>query len=129
MKAGPAIYGILSGNAGVTALVSTRIFPDVAAQGTAFPFVVYNLQEITPNDTKSGVSTLDEERYDIIAVSTSYSEVISISEVCRTALDRYSGTVNSITVQSIQFTDFNTDFDSDNEVYIAVMENIIRVKR
>lgn len=129
MKAGPAIYGILSANAGVSALVSTRIFPDVAAQGTAFPFVVYNLQEITPSDTKSGVSTLDEERYDIISVSTSYTEVISISEACRTALDRYSGTVNSVTVQSIQFTDFNTDFDADNEVYIAVLEIIIRVKR
>jgi len=129
MKCGKAIFGILSNNAGVTAICSTRIFPDVAAQGTAFPFAVYNLTRIAPSDTKSGVSLLDEERYDINCVSATYSEVIALSEAVRTALDRYSGTINGVDVQSIQFTDFETDFDDTNEVYVAVVEIIIRVKR
>lgn len=129
MKCGKAIFGILSVDAGVTAICSTRIFPDVAAQGTSFPFAVYNITRLAPSDTKSGVSTLDEERYDINCVSATYSEAIALSEAIRTALDRYSGTVSGVEVQSIQFTDFETDFDVANEVYIAVIEIIIRVKR
>lgn len=129
MKAGKAIYGILSANAGVTAICSTRIFPDVAAQGSEFPFVVYNITRLAASDTKSGVSTLDEERYDLNCVSSSYAQAIGLSEAVRGALDRYSGTVNGVAVQSIQFTDFETNFDDDNDVYVAVVEVVIRVKR
>jgi hypothetical protein len=129
MKAGKAIYGILSANAGVTAICSTRIYPDVAAQGSEFPFVVYNITRLAASDTKSGVSTLDEERYDINCVSSSYAQAIGLSEAVRGALDRYSGTVNGVAVQSIQFTDFETSFDDDNDVYVAVVEVVIRVKR
>jgi len=129
MKAGKAIYGILSTNAGVKAICSTRIFPDVAAQGSPFPFVVYNITRLAPSDTKSGVSTLDEERYDINCVSGLYSEAIALSDAVRGALDRYSGVVNGVNVQSIQFTDFETNFDDDNDVYVAVVEVVIRVQR
>lgn len=129
MKAGKAIYGILSANAGVTAICSTRIYPDVAAQGSEFPFVVYNLTRLAASDTKSGVSTLDEERYDLNCVSSSYAQAIGLSEAVRGALDRYSGTVNGVNIQSIQFTDFETNFDDDNDVYVAVVEVVIRVQR
>ena len=129
MNSGKAIFGILSADAGVSAIVSTRIYPDIAAQGTALPFVVYNLTRLVPSDTKSGVSQLDEERYDLTCVSDLYSESISLSEDVRTALDRYNGVVNGVNVQSIQFTDFETDFNDANEVYIATVEIVIRVKR
>lgn len=129
MKAGKAIYGILSANAGVTAICSTRIYPDVAAQGSEFPFVVYNITRLAASDTKSGVSTLDEERYDLNCVSSSYAQAIGLSEAVRGALDRYSGTVNGVNIQSVQFTDFETNFDDDNDVYVAVVEVVIRVQR
>ena len=62
-------------------------------------------------------------------MSSLYSEAIALSEAVRGALDRYSGIVNGVNVQSIQFTDFETNFDDDNDVYVAVVEVVIRVKR
>ena len=59
MLIGKAIYNILANDSDVSALVSTRIFPNVAAQKTAFPFIVYQTTGVDPNDTKDGVSTLD----------------------------------------------------------------------
>ena len=129
MNEGKAIYTILTENAGVSAVVGTRVYPQVAAQGAAFPFVVYVLQDNTPSDTKSGVSTLDEIRYDIVAAAETYSALSSLTERIRLALDRYSGTVSGIVVDSIQFTELDVDNDPATETFVSSSEYILRIKR
>jgi len=93
MNEGKAIYSILTNDSDVSAIIGTKVYPQIAAQGAAFPFVVYVLQDNSPSDTKSGVSTLDEVRYDIVAAAETYSELTDLTEKVRTALDRYTGTV------------------------------------
>jgi hypothetical protein len=129
MNEGKAIYTILTEDAGVSAVVGTRVYPQVAAQGAAFPFVVYVLQDNTPSDTKSGVSTLDEIRYDIVAAAETYSALSSLTERIRLALDRYSGTVSGIVVDSIQFTELDVDNDPATETFVSSSEYILRIKR
>ena len=129
MNEGRAIYTILTEDAGVSAVVGTRVYPQVAAQGAAFPFVVYVLQDNTPSDTKSGVSTLDEIRYDIVAAAETYSALSSLTERIRLALDRYSGTVSGIGVDSIQFTELDVDNDPATETFVSSSEYILRIKR
>lgn len=129
MNEGKAIYSILTTDSAVSAIVSTRVYPQIAAQGAAFPFVVYVINDITPSDTKSGVSTLDEVRYEILAVAETYAESADLNEKIRTALDRYTGTVAGVVIDSIQFTELDTDYDIASETYIANSEYIIRVKR
>ena len=119
MNEGRAIYTILTENAGVSAVVGSRVYPQVAAQGAAFPFVVYVLQDNTHSDTKSGVSTLDEIRYDIVAAAETYSELSSLTERIRLALDRYTGTVSGIVVDSIQFTELDVDNDPATETFVS----------
>ena len=63
MNAGKAVYGILSANSGVTDIVGTNIFPEIAEQETAVPFIVYQLQSVDPDDTHDGPSKLDEVRF------------------------------------------------------------------
>ncbi len=46
MTEGKAIYSILTSNSAVNALVSGRVYPQIAAQGAAFPFVVYLLTNV-----------------------------------------------------------------------------------
>lgn len=41
MSAESTLYGILSGNAGVTALVGTRIYPDLVPENVATPYIGY----------------------------------------------------------------------------------------
>lgn len=129
MNEGRAIYTILTEDAGVSAVVGTRVYPQVAAQGAAFPFVVYVLQDNTPSDTKSGVSTLDEIRYDIVAAAETYTALSSLTERIRLALDRYSGTVSGIVVDSIQFTELDVDNDPATETFVSSSEYILRIKR
>ena len=129
MTEGKAIYSILTSTSAVSAIVGTRIYPQIAAQGAAFPFVVYVLQDTSPSDTKSGVSTLDEVRYDIVVASETYAEASDLTNKIRTALDRYTGTVESVVIDSIQFIDLDADNDPGTETYVTSSEYIIRVKR
>ena len=129
MNEGRAIYTILTEDAGVSAVVGSRVYPQVAAQGAAFPFVVYVLQDITPSDTKSGVSTLDEIRYDIVAAAETYSALSSLTERIRLALDRYTGDLGGIEIDSIQFTELDVDNDPATETFVSSSEYILRVKR
>lgn len=129
MNEGKAIYTILTENAGVSAAVGTRVYPQVAAQGAAFPFVVYVLQDNTPSDTKSGASTLDEIRYDIVAAAETYSALSSLTERIRLALDRYTGTVADVVIDSIQFTELDVDNDPATETFVSSSEYILRIKR
>lgn len=129
MNEGKAIYSILTGDSAVSALVGSRVYPQIAAQGAAFPFVVYLVNDLTPSDTKSGVSTLDEVRYEVLAIAETYAEAADLNEKIRTALDRYTGTVSGVVIDSIQFTELEVDFDDNSETYIVNSEYVIRVKR
>jgi len=129
MTEGKAIYSILTSDSDVNAIVGTRVYPQIAAQEAAFPFVVYVLQNVDPSDTKSGVSTLDEVRYDIIVASENYAQASDLTEKIRTALDRYSGTVAGVVIDSIQFIDLDVNNDPGTETYLTSAEYIIRVKR
>ena len=129
MNEGKAIYTILTEDAGVSAVVGNKVYPQIAAQGAAFPFIVYVLQDNSPSDTKSGVSTLDEIRYDIVAAAETYASLSSLTERIRLALDRYTGTVNGIVIDSIQFIDLDVDNDPATETYVSSSEYILRIKR
>jgi hypothetical protein len=129
MNEGKAIYSILTSDSDVNAIVGTRVYPQIAAQEAAFPFVVYVLQNVDPSDTKSGVSTFDEVRYDFIVASENYAEASDLTEKIRTALDRYSGTVAGVVIDSIQFIDLDVNNDPGTETYLTSAEYIIRVKR
>ena len=129
MNEGKAIYTILTEDAGVSAIVGNKVYPQIAAQGAAFPFVVYVLQDNSPSDTKSGPSTLDEVRYDIVAAAETYSELSSLTERIRLALDRYTGDIGGVEIDSIQFIDLDVDNDPATETYVSSSEYILRVKR
>lgn len=117
MNCEAAIYGILSGDATLTALVSTRIYPEAAPQNAANPLIVYS--ESTPefNDNKSGVSHLDVNLVQVDVYASTISVRNTIGARVRTLLDRYSGTVNSINIQSIQciFSYKTWEFVNDKE--------------
>ena len=52
MKAGIAIYAILSNRASITDIVSTRIYPESAPEGAAMPYIVYSVVGNSPVETK-----------------------------------------------------------------------------
>jgi hypothetical protein len=129
MKIGYAIYNILSNDGDVTDITSTRIYPNVAKQGTTFPFIVYQTTGVDPNDTKDGVSTVDGNSFMVLCYADSYSVVSNLSQEVRIALDRAKGTYNSIEVQTIQFTGYDEDFEIEGDgqgVYVQTLSFNLR---
>lgn len=135
MNCGAGIYGILSGDSTLIALLATAtsIYPDLAPQGAINPCIVYS--ESTPefNDNKSGVSTLDVNLVQVDIYTTTILQRTNISSRVRTLLDRYSGISNSINIQSIQmvysFSTIEPQTDKkDLKIYRQTMDFRVRQK-
>jgi len=129
MNTGKAVYGILSTNSGVTDLVGTNIFPEIAEQETATPFIVYQLQSVAPEDTHDGPSKLDEVRFEFICYADNYDAAADIGVKVRAALDRVSGTYNGVNVESVQFNDVDINIEYDPRRYSQVLTFTFRIKR
>jgi len=111
MKIGLAIYNILTSDTNVTSLVSTRIYPNVAKQSSAFPFIVYQTTSTEPTNTKDGVSPLDIISFEILCFSETYTQAVDLAVKVRNALDRNTGTHNTIITQGLSFTGADEHFD------------------
>lgn len=132
MEIGKAIYNILynGGTGSVADLVGTRIFPNVAPQTTEFPFIIYDVTGVVPNDTKEGVSSLDTNSVMISCYSKTYSEASDLAQKIRIAMDRINeGTYGGEKIQSSQFQSYNDIFDDssgDAGVYRKALDFEIR---
>tara|TARA_R110000822_G_scaffold187542_2_gene326309 strand:+ start:494 stop:904 length:411 start_codon:yes stop_codon:yes gene_type:complete len=115
MEIGLSIYNILSTTANISSLVGNRIFPNVAAQTTAFPFIIYDVTGVQPTNTKDGVSTLDTNDIMISVYSNTYSEASSLAQLVRIAMDRLPTNVYAgENIQSSEFQGYNDIFDNSS---------------
>jgi hypothetical protein len=129
MNAGIAAYVILAQNTDVTDIVGVNIFPEVAEQETATPFIVYQLLSVAPEDTHDGPSTLDEVRFEFLCYADSYALAADLGSKVRGALDRVSGTYNGVNVESIQFNDVDIDTIDAPRRFAQVLTFTFRIKR
>ncbi len=67
MSAETELYAALSGFAGLTALVSTRIYPDAVPEGNALPAVVYQRLETELTMTIGSVAVAEDVKFSIAA--------------------------------------------------------------
>lgn len=127
---GKAIYSILSNAAPVTALVSTRIYPDIATVDAVYPFVVYSVENTLPTDTKDGPSGLDVVQVAVMIYANTYTSAQDIAGAVRTALDRTAGTFGGVEVQSIKFDgQSSASMNLNKQVYIVEQTYSVREVR
>lgn len=121
-----AIYELLSG-IGVTA------YPVIAPQDASYPFIIIN-EDAEPEDSKDGY---DISYYDLqIDVYTEKGKKLSngvylsktISDSIKSVLNRYSGTIGGVNIDTILFADENTFFDSISYATRSLMQYQVRVK-
>lgn len=86
-----SIYNILSNDADVSGIVSSRIYPAVVPQKIADPYVEFDCYSTEPTDTKTSSSILDVYLIEISAYHTSSLDCVTLSTHIRGALDRYKG--------------------------------------
>ena len=105
MSANKIVYNILSNNAALTALISTRLNPIRIPQESAFPAVSYQLVSEIPNPTKSGHSRTEFARVQVNAYGITLASTESVASAIRTAFEAVTlpATFNTIKCQTIEF--------------------------
>lgn len=90
MTPGERVYALLSANAGVSAIVSTRIYPLIAPQTAAFPRVVYSSPSGQRAETLTGHSA-SRVRMQIDAYATTYLGAQALADAIDAAFDTTAG--------------------------------------
>lgn len=87
-----SIYTKLQATSAVTALVSTRVYPIVAPQGAALPYITY--QKIAGNTVNnlSGADATSNGLYQIDCWAASYSGVKALADSVRSAMNGWFNT-------------------------------------
>lgn len=96
-----ALYGYLSANAGIVALINDRIYPEIADAGAPLPYIVYT--QINKNSVHSseGSAGLAFRRIQFSIWATTTSERQSIAEALRDAFDGLRATLSGVDVRSV----------------------------
>ena len=133
MKASIAIYQILKGDANVLAAVS-GIYPQLAKEGTASPYITIMPTDFDPRNTKDG-RTIDYERVNVQINSTDQRASKDIADDISAALDGYSGTVTtadeSIHITRVVLDDitYYMEHEASRTMYIQELEFLVRERR
>jgi len=127
MKVGAAIYSMLKDDSAVSALVGTRIYPELAEEGASTPYVVYSVVSNTPVDTKES-APVDEAQLEVFSVADTYAAANDLADKVRAALSRQSKKVlDTVTVQSIKYTNEVTEVSAERNMYVSVQDYTARI--
>lgn len=96
-----SLFTFLTGAAGVTALVGTRVFPGVIPQGAAQPAIVYAKRSRNRQQLFCGTDGLKQTRVDIDCYATSYRQSVLLANAVTAALEDFSGTMGTTRVPRI----------------------------
>jgi hypothetical protein len=112
MSASKVFYSLLSNNAPTTGVVGANIYPQQAPQTTTFPFIVITQVSNVPNNTKSGVSTMDTMRVQVTMIHNTQALLDTLGGYVRTALDFVNNqTIQGVKVQYITYQGESDAFD------------------
>lgn len=129
MNAGRAVYEILSNDTDLSAIVGSRIYPEVAPEDVTTPFVVYSIQSVEPIRVKNSTSTLDVANFEVYTSSADYAEAMDINDAIRTAMERRAGNFSGVAIDSIEYIDENVVMDPDSREYVSELRFRLRIAR
>lgn len=112
------LYSLLAGTAGVTSLISTRIYPNHAAQNAGSRYVVYQRVTTEVRRHLKGASNLKRATIQVDSYGSTYSEAKELGDAVRAAISEngYSGTWDNQTVL-LAF------WDDDSDGYVGPQVN------
>lgn len=120
----------LTGYAGLTSLISTRVHPMRIPQGATIPCLTYqriSTPRIKTHDS-SGSSGTAYPRFQFDAWATTYAGAKAITDQVRAALNGYKGTIgttNTVTIQASLVDDEKPEFDSETGLFRILSDYLI----
>lgn len=98
------LYQRLTSQTSVSSLVGTRVYPHYAAQGQVLPLIVYQRLSVERPQSLSGNVGNPLITLQLTTYGTSYTSVRQISRAVRLAVDGWTGTTASVTIQRTTLT-------------------------
>lgn len=106
------VVATLTGDAGLSALVGTRVYPVLAPQGTTRPFVTYQRIGADNRAVLGGEVSGDQEQIQLDAWADSYTQAHAVTAAVIAAMDGAS------TFSSARVTGpIDRDFERDTQLY------------
>ena len=110
-----AIRSILVAHTDTNLLVSGRIYPWMRQQGSTFPAIVYELDGTEPVEGLSGYLGMTRVMLTINSIAETYSGAKTLASNVRGALNGYTGTSESVTINSLVH-DNDTGMVEDSQI-------------
>ena len=112
----------LQATAAVTALVGTRIYPQVAPQGTTADYVTYEGSG-NPIQDHGGSGGLYRARVSFLCHSATYANAKAVAAAIRAALDGFRGTMQGVSVGScLQEMEADAGFDDETRMHVVAVD-------
>ena len=113
----------LQASPAVTALLGTRIYPQVAPQNTTADYVTYELLSGHPFQDHGGSGGLHRARMSFLSHSATYAGAKAVVAAIRAALDGFSGTMQGVAVGScLQEMEADAGFDDELRMHVVVVD-------
>lgn len=114
-----AIFSRLN-TSSVTALVSTRIFPEIAPQDQVLPYIVFRVVDTQPRQVKDGPAKNNVYTVEVAVFAKTFSSVQAIIDAATARLDYWTGSQTGITIRHCKVDNKNNlPFVSEQEVFGA----------
>jgi hypothetical protein len=110
---GSLIKSLVFANEGLRAQLKSGVFPYPAIEGTEFPFITYQIQDIEPYYTKDRADFQDTVSVEILIWATDYAEKLSIATGVYKAMQNKSGVIDGFDISGIQRTNESEMFVED----------------
>lgn len=112
------LYTRLSGFAGLTALVSTRIYPLVIPQDGALPAVAYQRISAIRTSSMGEDDGIVRARFQVTVWDTTFDSIRAVAEQIRQALQRYT----TSGIQAIYFLNETDLYDPETLEYGSALD-------
>ncbi|MDP9192299.1 MAG: DUF3168 domain-containing protein [Acidobacteriota bacterium] len=96
-----AVFSQLSGTAGLSALIASRIYPKVLPQQPTMPAIVYQLIDNDREQVHRGQTTGTKARVQLTVWGNSEASVSAVKEQMRLAMIAAHGSVASVTIDGV----------------------------
>lgn len=121
MTIGIKLYSALAADAGVSALVSDRIYPVLLPQTPTYPAIS---TQLISNSPQQGSTTVREARYQVNCWAVTYPAAKSLATAVKAALEEYTATATAPRIKMSLVVNERDDYDSETGVYRVIVEVI-----
>jgi len=116
------------GSISIEEMVLNKIFPELAPPDIDAPYVVYSVVSNSPSETKNTNGDIDTANIEVYGFQDTYNKAVNLGVSVRAALDRKTGTYNTIEIQSTNYVNEQMDVNEARKLWAAIQDYTIRIK-